>query len=31
MEFSPIISSSMKEMDKRLFKEGKISLQDEIA
>jgi acyl CoA:acetate/3-ketoacid CoA transferase len=30
MEFSPIISSSMKEMDKRLFKEGKISLQDEI-
>jgi acyl CoA:acetate/3-ketoacid CoA transferase len=30
MEFSPTISSSMKEMDKRLFKEGKISLQDEI-
>jgi len=30
MEFSPIISSSPKQMDDRLFKEGKINLQDDI-
>lgn len=30
MEFSPIISSSLKQMDDRLFNEGKIGLQDDI-
>jgi acyl CoA:acetate/3-ketoacid CoA transferase len=30
MEFSPIISPSMKQMDERLFKEGIIGLGDEI-
>jgi acyl CoA:acetate/3-ketoacid CoA transferase len=30
MEFSPTVSSSMKQMDERLFKVGKISLKDEI-
>jgi propionate CoA-transferase len=29
MEFSPIISTSLKQMDDRLFKEGKISLRDD--
>jgi propionate CoA-transferase len=31
MEFSPIISPSMKQMDERLFKEGTLGLRDEIA
>jgi len=30
MEFSPIVSSSIKQMDERLFKEGKIGLGEEI-
>ena len=30
MEFSPTISSSLKQMDDRLFKEGKIGLRDDI-
>ena len=30
MKFSPIISSSMKQMDDRLFKQAKIGLRDEI-
>lgn len=30
MEFSPIISSSLKQMDDRLFNEGKIGLQHDI-
>ena len=30
MEFSPIISSAMKQMDERLFKEGTLGLRDEI-
>jgi acyl CoA:acetate/3-ketoacid CoA transferase len=30
MEFSPIISSSLKQMDDRLFNEGKIGLQDDV-
>jgi propionate CoA-transferase len=30
MEFSPIVSSSLKQMDDRLFNEGKIGLQDDI-
>ncbi|HEY7080851.1 MAG TPA: CoA-transferase [Nitrososphaeraceae archaeon] len=30
MEFTPIISSSMRQMDDRLFKEAKIGLRDEI-
>ena len=31
MEFSPNISTSMRQMDERLFKEGKIGLAEEIA
>ncbi|MGB5090316.1 MAG: CoA-transferase [Nitrososphaeraceae archaeon] len=31
MEFSPIISPSMKQMDERLFKEDTLGLRDEIA
>jgi propionate CoA-transferase len=30
MEFSPIISSPVKQMDERLFKEGRLGLRDEI-
>jgi acyl CoA:acetate/3-ketoacid CoA transferase len=30
MEFSPIISSSMKQMDDRLFKEGKIGIREDV-
>ena len=30
MEFSPIVSSSIKQMDERLFKQGKIGLGEEI-
>jgi acyl CoA:acetate/3-ketoacid CoA transferase len=30
MEFSPIISSSLRQIDERLFNEGKIGLADEI-
>jgi acyl CoA:acetate/3-ketoacid CoA transferase len=30
MEFSPLISSSLRQMDERLFKEGKACLVDEI-
>ena len=30
MEFNPTISSSLKQMDDRLFKEGKIGLRDDI-
>jgi len=30
MEFNPIVSHEIKEMDESLFKEGKLGLRDEI-